>query len=190
MEENRFSLPHADKVFDALRRGKHISPADDEIYAALAHHPEDFRLLFKALGFELCTHPRGFYYFKGGDSLSDKITKIAVFMFILIDHLAGADIDIEDALIGGRIFREEEMPHETTDRYANYMKEAGGATVKACLGTLELLRFLDYTDAGGTSFRFRLPVYRFLDVCLEALETQRHLAEKESKQQGAQEDNG
>ena len=96
MEENRFSLPHADKVFDALRRGKHISPADDEIYAALAHHPEDFRLLFKALGFELCTHPRGFYYFKGGDSLSDKVTKIAVFMFILIDHLAGAVVRIEN----------------------------------------------------------------------------------------------
>ncbi|MHB8803566.1 MAG: condensin complex protein MksE [Rhodocyclaceae bacterium] len=166
---SRFSLPYLAQVFEALRKGQHLSPQDKELYAALANNFSDFQLLFKELGFQLFEHLRGFYYFKGVGALSDKATKLSVFMFILIEHLAGQGFDIEEGLMT-HIFSVEALPHESTARYSGYMKEAG-AGVMSCIKGLAVLGFLQLAKDEKT-FQFRLPVYRFVDVCLEILQTE------------------
>ena len=164
---SRFSLPYLSQVFEALRKGKHLSPQDKELYAALANNFPDFQLLFKELGFQLFDHPRGFYYFKGVGALSDKATKLSVFMFILIEHLAGQGFDIEEGLLT-RVFSVDDLPHDSTARYSGYMKEAG-AGVMYCVKGLSVLGFLHLAKDEKT-FQFRLPVYRFVDVCLDILQ--------------------
>ena len=56
-------LPHMAEVFEALRRGKHISLKDGDIYHALKKHEGVYEQLFSKLGFKLVHHARDFFYF-------------------------------------------------------------------------------------------------------------------------------
>ena len=56
-------LPRLDEVFNALRRGRHICVRDGALYQAVKSKTEDFKDLFRQLGFELAHHPRDFFYF-------------------------------------------------------------------------------------------------------------------------------
>ena len=50
-------------IFRELFKGYHLSRSEPEPYAQLSNLQDQYRALFKALGFELVCDPRGFYYF-------------------------------------------------------------------------------------------------------------------------------
>ena len=50
-------------IFRELFKGYHVSRRDAELYSQLSNQQDQYRALFKALGFELVCDTRGFYYF-------------------------------------------------------------------------------------------------------------------------------
>lgn len=163
------ALPALAEIFDALRRGRHLCLEDGALFLHLQAHEARFQQLFVSLGFQFQSHPRGFYYFKGDDSLSDTATKLAVFMFILIEWLADQGQPVADSLLT-REFAIDQLPHFSTERFQICMQEVGiktAAEMDNVVNRLELLGFAVRPAAGR--LRFRAPAYRFLDLCLDVL---------------------
>ncbi|RLC24679.1 MAG: hypothetical protein DRH21_05105 [Deltaproteobacteria bacterium] len=168
--KGRFNLPKLAPIFDNLRKGKHICPEDKDLYYPLEQEYEAFNDLFNHLGFDLVKHPRNFYYFRSDISFTPIARRAAVFMFILIEYLASEGTSVEEALTTGYISIES-LPHEENSRYQRYMDEAG-ITVDKSINTLVRLGFAEYR--GNSEFRFRAPVYRFIDLCLQILEGKKY----------------
>ena len=78
-------------IFRELFKGYHVSHRDAELYSQLSNQQDQYRALFKALGFELVCDTRGFYYFVP-DMTAAQVNKTAqrlsLFTFILVEHLA------------------------------------------------------------------------------------------------------
>jgi len=164
-----YALPQLAEVFDALRRGRHLCLEDGDIYRAVHEHIDQYRELFKNLGFRFEEHPRGFYYFRGAGSVSDLTSKMAVFMFILVEAVADTSESVEQAIMS-RPMAMTDLPHLKTERYRGYLKEVGVVTdddLEQVVSHLIRFGFAHRLDSG--SFRFRSPAYRFFDVALEIL---------------------
>jgi len=88
-----------------------------------------------------------------------------VFMFILIEWLSDQGHQVEESLMTMR-FKVNELPHLHIERYTEYMKEAG---IQAEEGLVDVLRSLErygFLERIGTeAFRFKPPVFRFVDLC-------------------------
>ena len=63
-------------IFRELFKGFHVSRRDPELYAQLSNFQDQYRTLFKALGFELVCDTRGFYYFVP-DNAAAQVNKTA-----------------------------------------------------------------------------------------------------------------
>jgi hypothetical protein len=160
-------LPRLAKVFESLRRGKHICMSDGQLFSALKANTDDFQALFSQLGFELVHHARDFFYFVDRSNFTDLSARMAVFMFILIEDLADHGLAVEETLMS-RHFRLSELPHLVGDRYRRMMREAGitaPVEIENLIRTMERFGFAERLQ--DDSFVFRSPVYRFLDVCLQ-----------------------
>ena len=160
-------LPHLAEVFEALRRGKHISMKHGDLFHALKKHENVYEKLFTKLGFKMVHHPRDFFYFLDTSNFTDLSAKIAVFMFILVEHLADQGEAVEDTFMTRR-FAYKDMPHLHGDRYQTYMREAGVTTpeeLAAVVRTMERFGFTRRMDA--ETFCFDVPIYRFLDLCMD-----------------------
>ena len=160
-------LPRLAEVFDALRKGRHLAPEDADLYFELNSGESAFTELFAKLGFELQKHPRGFYYFKGESDISDTASRMAVFMFILVETLADSGASPEEQIMTSLFFTDK-LEHLRRERYRNIMLEAGMPTeeeLRQTLRTMERFGFLKMESPD--SFRFRTPAYRFLDLCME-----------------------
>ncbi len=164
-----FDLPHLSEIFDALRRGRHLCAADGKLYWALRENLDAYQDLFHHLGFRLQVHGRDFFYFRGKDSLSPQASRMAVFVFILIEALSDQGEPVVDSLMT-RTFAVPDLPHLKSARYRAYLKEAGALNeddLRNILRQLERFGFIQrHTD---DSFSFRTPAYRFFDVCVEIL---------------------
>ena len=161
------NLPCMAEVFEALRRGKHISMKDGETFLALKKHQEAYEQLFAKLGFKLVHHTRDFFYFLDNSNFTDLSAKIAVFMFILVEHLADQGDTVEDTVMTRR-FAYTDLPHLHGERYQTYMREAGVTTpedLAAIVRTMERFGFTRRMDA--ETFCFDVPIYRFLDLCMD-----------------------
>lgn len=160
-------LPHMARVFEALRRGKHISLKDADVYHALKKHAGDYEQLFSKLGFKLVHHSRDFFYFMDTSNFTDLSARIAVFMFILVEYLSDQGDTVEDTVMTRR-FAYTDLPHLHGERYQTYMREAGVTTpddLAAVVRTMERLGFTRRMDA--ETFCFDVPVYRLLDLCMD-----------------------
>ena len=160
-------LPHMAEVFEALRRGKHISLKDGDIYHALKKHEGGYEQLFSKLGFKLIHHSRDFFYFLDTSNFTDLSARIAVFMFILVEYLADQGDTVEDTVMTRR-FAYKDLPHLHGERYQTYMREAGVTTpedLAAIVRTMERFGFTRRMDA--ETFCFDVPIYRFLDLCMD-----------------------
>lgn len=168
-EPNPYALPHLAEIFDALRRGHHLCAADGELYRALRENLDAYKNLFHHLGFRLQVHQRDFFYFRGKDSLSPQASRMAVFVFILIESLSDQGEPVVDTLMT-RTFAISDLPHLKSARYRVYLKEAGATSeddLRAITRQLERLGFVQrHTE---DTFNFRTPAYRFFDVCIEIL---------------------
>ena len=88
-------------IFRELFKGYLVSRRDPELYAQLSNFQDQYRALFKALGFELVCDTRGFYYFVP-DTATAQVNKtaqrLALFTFIL-----GAGLLMPDPAWNGRL---------------------------------------------------------------------------------------
>ncbi|BDD85982.1 condensin complex protein MksE [Desulfofustis limnaeus] len=164
-----FALPHLGEIFDALRRGRHICAADGKLYWALRDNLEAYLDLFQHLGFRLQVHPRDFYYFRGKDSLSPLASKMAVFVFILIESLSDQGEAVVEALMT-KTFSISELVHLKHARYRAYLKEASVTSEEELLAIIRQLERFGFAQRHTEdSFSFRTPAYRFFDVCIDIL---------------------
>jgi len=118
-------------IFRELFKGFHISRRDPELYAQLSNFQDQYRSLFKALGFELVCDTRGFYYFVP-DMTAAQVNKTAqrlsLFTFILVEHLADQGRDPIAVLDGGSVGRDE-LP-SLLDKYRDLFVQAEVQTVE------------------------------------------------------------
>lgn len=163
-------LPELEQIFGDLRLGKHICAEDGMTYYLLRDHFEDYARLFSALGFDLRSHERGFFYFHAGGDLGKEATQMAVFFFVLVDTLGNEGANVRDAIFE-QDHRVDELPHFKLESHRQCLAEVdvndheGLAKV---IGRLERYGFVETSNRG--TFRFRSPAWRFVDLCYEAAE--------------------
>ena len=155
-------------IFRELFKGYHVSRRDPELYAQLSNFQDQYRALFKALGFELVCDTRGFYYFVP-DTATAQVNKtaqrLALFTFIIVEHLADQGRDPIAVLDGGSLGRDE-LP-ALLEKYRDLFVQAE-VTSQDELEEKIMRRMTQLGFAGEENgvYRFLPPMHRFLDVCL------------------------
>ena len=161
-------------IFRELQKGGHISRRDPELYGQLTTLQDAYKALFKAQGFELICDSRGFYYFvpeQMGAQVNKTAQRLALFSFIVIEHLADQGRDPLSVLDGGSLGRDE-LP-ALFDKYTELLAQS---EVLSCddleekiMRRLVQLGFA-YEQQG--LYHFLAPMHRFLDVCLRVQQDQ------------------
>lgn len=155
-------------IFRELFKGYHLSRSEPECYAQLSTMQDQYRALFKALGFELVCDPRGFYYFvpeQMGTQVNKTAQRLALFTFILVEHLADQGRDPLAVLDGGSIGRDE-LP-ALLDKYRDLFLQAEVTTHEELEEKIiRRLTQLGFAEDSNGVYRFLPPMHRFLDVCL------------------------
>jgi len=160
-------LENLGKIFDSLSRGRHISYVDGDLFESLNKAPGEYRALFMDLGFELVASSRGFYYFdgSGGRGLSSSVNRIALFVYIFVEHSADHGEGITDA-VGNGLHRLSAMPHLDSERYRKYLKNVGVETAEHLSDILRQMDNMGFVrKIDEDQFRFLPPVYRIIDAC-------------------------
>lgn len=164
-------------IFRELFKGYHISRRDAELYSQLSNLQDPYRALFKSLGFELVCDSRGFYYFvpeQMGAQVNKTAQRLALFCFILIEHLADQGRDPLAVLDGGSVGRDELPP--LLEKYKDLFLQAEvGSPEELDEKILRRLTQLGFASEDNGIYRFLAPLHRFLDVCL-AVQQDRDLA--------------
>lgn len=179
-------LDHLADIFDDLRKGQHLCADDGPRFTSLHSRYDSYAALFKALGFELVKHDRGFYYFRAEAELGKEATQIAVFFFILVEAWSDAGQDIESVAFNPIGHRCSDLPHFTRESWRQCMTEAG---VEGNPGLSELVRrmknygFTERIDED--MFRFRSPIWRFLDLCHDVCQENADSAKTEENTSGS-----
>jgi hypothetical protein len=155
-------------IFRELFKGYHISRRDPELYTQLSNQQDQYRALFKSLGYELTCDTRGFYYFvpeQMGAQVNKTAQRLALFTFILVEHLADQGRDPLSVLDGGSLGRDELPP--LLDKYKDLFLQAE-VTTQEELEEKVMRRLVQLGFAGEDNgvYRFLAPMHRFLDVCL------------------------
>lgn len=172
MSDNDSFPPQLAKVFIALRKGKHVSVEDGVEFRDLTQNQDQYTAILGALGYKLVKHHQNFFYLRGGNDLNTKgLRSVSLFLLILFQHLEDTKFDDpqrswEKHLLE-RIFRIDDLPHfETVARRSlMYQLDLTPENLREkVLRTMNRLGFI--TLIGQSQFRFRSPVYRFVEVCL------------------------
>ena len=155
-------------IFRELFKGYHVSRRDPELYAQLSNFQDQYRALFKALGFELVCDTRGFYYFVP-DTATAQVNKtaqrLALFTFIIVEHLADQGRDPLAVLDGGSLGRDELPP--LLEKYRDLFLQAEVQTQDELEEkVMRRLTQLGFASEDNGIYRFLPPMHRFLDVCL------------------------
>ncbi|MDP2243210.1 Mks condensin complex protein MksE [Pseudomonas sp.] len=155
-------------IFRELFKGYHVSRRDPELYAQLSNQQDQYRALFKALGYELVCDSRGFYYFvpeQMGAHVNKTAQRLALFTFILVEHLADQGRDPLAVLDGGSIGRDE-LP-ALLEKYRDLFLQAEVTSVEELEEkVMRRLNQLGFAGEENGIYRFLAPMHRFLDVCL------------------------
>jgi len=155
-------------IFRELFKGYHVSRRDPEPYAQLSNQQDQYRALFKALGYELVCDSRGFYYFvpeQMGAQVNKTAQRLALFTFILVEHLADQGRDPLAVLDGGSLGRDELPP--LLEKYRDLFLQAEVTSVEELEEkVMRRLNQLGFAGEENGIYRFLAPMHRFLDVCL------------------------
>jgi hypothetical protein len=164
-------------IFRELFKGYHLSHRDAEAYRQLSDQQDAYRALFRALGFELVCDSRGFYYFvpeQMGAQVNKTAQRLALFTFMLVEHLADQGRDPLTVLDGGSLGRDELPP--LLEKYRELLLQAEVQSQEELEEKiLRRLVQLGFAADEQGSYRFQPPMHRFLDVCL-AVQQDRDLA--------------
>ncbi|WP_374978947.1 Mks condensin complex protein MksE [Pseudomonas solani] len=168
MHLNLTEMTQLSAIFRELFKGYHLSRSEPECYAQLSTMQDQYRALFKALGFELVCDPRGFYYFvpeQMGAQVNKTAQRLALFTFILVEHLADQGRDPLSVLDGGSIGRDE-LP-ALLEKYRDLFLQAEVTTHEELEEkVIRRLTQLGFAEDSNGIYRFLPPMHRFLDVCL------------------------
>ncbi|OYT97010.1 MAG: chromosome partitioning protein [Pseudomonas sp. PGPPP3] len=155
-------------IFRELFKGYHVSHRDAELYSQLSNQQDQYRALFKALGFELVCDSRGFYYFvpeQMGAQVNKTAQRLALFTFIIVEHLADQGRDPLAVLDGGSLGRDELPP--LLEKYRDLFLQAEVQTQDELEEkVMRRLTQLGFASEDNGIYRFLPPMHRFLDVCL------------------------
>ncbi|MBP8184713.1 MAG: chromosome partitioning protein [Pseudomonas sp.] len=155
-------------IFRELFKGYHVSRRDAELYSQLSNLQDAYRALFKALGYELVCDPRGFYYFvpeQIGAQVNKTAQRLALFTFIIVEHLADQGRDPLAVLDGGSLGRDELPP--LLEKYRELFLQAEVQTQEELEEkVMRRMTQLGFASEDNGSYRFLPPMHRFLDVCL------------------------
>ena len=155
-------------IFRELFKGYHVSRRDAELYSQLSNLQDSYRALFKALGFELVCDPRGFYYFvpeQIGAQVNKTAQRLALFTFIIVEHLADQGRDPLAVLDGGSLGRDELPP--LLEKYRELFLQAEVQTQDELEEkVMRRMTQLGFASEDNGVYRFLPPMHRFLDVCL------------------------
>ena len=155
-------------IFRELFKGYHISRAAPELYTQLSNQQDAYRALFKSLGYELVCDSRGFYYFvpeQMGAQVNKTAQRLALFTFILVEHLADQGRDPLAVLDGGSLGRDELPP--LLEKYRDLFLQAEVTTFEELEDKIiRRLTQLGFAEDSNGVYRFLPPMHRFLDVCL------------------------
>lgn len=155
-------------IFRELFKGYHISRAAPELYTQLSNQQDAYRALFKSLGYELVCDSRGFYYFvpeQMGAQVNKTAQRLALFTFILVEHLADQGRDPLAVLDGGSLGRDELPP--LLEKYKDLFLQAEVTTQDELEEkVMRRLTQLGFASEDNGVYRFLAPMHRFLDVCL------------------------
>lgn len=168
-----------EEIFRDLSRGRHLSPYDGEAYAELDKHADEYRVLFRRLGFDLVQNARGYFYFHGSNrGTAGGVQRLALFVYILIDWLADSGENITEAMVG-RSFDIDKLPHLTSDRYKDYLKHVDVINRDGLMDIVRTLDNLGFARSSGDGvFSFLPPIYRIIDACLASgMDIDREVAE-------------
>jgi len=161
-------LSHLAPIFRELFKGYHVSHRDAELYSQLSNQQDQYRTLFKALGFDLVCDTRGFYYFvpeQMGAQVNKTAQRLALFTFILVEHLADQGRDPLAVLDGGSLGRDELPP--LLDKYRDLFLQAEVQSQDELEEkVMRRLTQLGFASEDNGIYRFLPPMHRFLDVCL------------------------
>lgn len=159
-------LENLDRLFEALSRGRHISSRDGDLFESLNKAPSEYQSLFGRLGFELVSSARGYFYFNGSNrGLSKGVNRIALFVYIFMEHSADQGEGITDA-IGTGSHSIASLPHLTNERYRKYLKQVGVQTPEQLGDILRLMENFGFIRRDDNEyFAFLSPVYRIIDAC-------------------------
>lgn len=155
-------------IFRELFKGYHVSRRDAELYSQLSNQQDQYRALFKTLGFELVCDTRGFYYFvpeQMGAQVNKTAQRLALFTFIIVEHLADQGRDPLAVLDGGSLGRDELPP--LLEKYHDLFLQAEVQTQDELEEkVMRRLTQLGFASEDNGIYRFLPPMHRFLDVCL------------------------
>src|SRR5690606_24091386 len=155
-------------IFRELFKGYHLSRSEPEPYPQLSNLQDQYRSLFRALGFELVCDPRGFYYFvpeQMGAQVNKTAQRLALFTFILVEHLADQGRDPVAVLDGGSLGRDE-LP-SLLEKYRDLFIQAEVQTQDELEEKImRRMTQLGFASEDNGIYRFLPPMHRFLDVCL------------------------
>lgn len=160
-------LPELEAIFEALRRGKHLSVRDGDLFHALRRQSPQYEAIFDKLGFKLVHHPRDFFYFFDTSNFTELSARMAVFMFILVESLADKGDAVEETVMTRR-FTYKDLPHLQGERCRTYMREAGVTSPEDLAKVVQTMERFGFTRRmDEASFMFEVSIYRFLDLCME-----------------------
>lgn len=157
-------------IFRELFKGFHISRRDPELYAHLSNFQDQYRGLFKALGFELVCDTRGFYYFvpelaAASAQVNKTAQRLSLFTFIVVEHLADQGRDPIAVLDGGSLGRDE-LP-SLLEKYRDLFVQAEVQSPDELEEKImRRMTQLGFAHEENGIYRFLPPMHRFLDVCL------------------------
>ena len=168
MQINLTEMTQLAPIFRELFKGFHISRRDPELYSQLSNQQDAYRALFRSLGYELVCDTRGFYYFvpeQTGAQVNKTAQRLALFTFILVEHLAAQGRDPLAVLDGGSLGRDELPP--LLEKYKDLFLQAEVTTQDELEEkVMRRLAQLGFASEDNGVYRFLAPMHRFLDVCL------------------------
>jgi hypothetical protein len=162
-------LLHLEEIFEKLKRGYHIAPDDNELFDALKADPAEYQIYFGRIGLQLIHHERDFFYFDSEESDTDsrRLAKIAIFSFILIDHLSTQGQPIEEAVFRST-FLLRDLPHFQSERYVSLLRQLEVTTwdhLAAIVTRMDKIGWAQWLDS--EEFQLRRPFHRVLTKCLD-----------------------
>lgn len=156
-------------AFQSLSLGRHITIEDGEVWQLLNKSTSEYKSVFIALGFELVSDSRGFFYFHGSNrGLSDGTEKMALFIYVLVDWLADSGSNVIESLFDNE-YDVDALPHLTNDRYKGYMAQVSVSDQKELNGIIKKMNNLGFakiTAQEPMKFRLLSPIWRMLETCL------------------------
>lgn len=158
-------LPFLENIYTDLKKGRHITNMDTDMHRSLSDHFDQYKGLFKALGYKLTRHRLDFFYLSAGPNSALIMQKFAAFYFIFLDHLADNFGTVSEALFNQR-FPLPSLPHLKSERYKKIMSEVGVSVerdLENLVGRLQTAGFLHINN--DKLITFDSPSHRFLDMC-------------------------